>query len=95
MDWIKEIAGNPDKYLDGDMKEIADIIGFENLLKLICRFNRTTVYFSEKALFKLKKRYVLQKRGEDPKEIAKKINLSLRTIYHIYENGERDERTNR
>ncbi len=89
MDWIKEIAENPDLYLNGDMKEIADIIGFENLIKLICKFNKTTVYFSEKALFKLKKQYVLQKRGEDPKEIAKKINLSLRTIYDIYENGEK------
>jgi len=72
MDWIKEIGENPDLYLNGDMKEIADIIGFENLIKLICKFNKTTVYFSEKALFNLKKQYVLQKRGEDPKEMQKR-----------------------
>lgn len=74
------------QHLTGDMKDIADLIGIENLLKLINRFNKTPIYFSDKCLLELKKEYIRQQRGKmEPRIIARLLDVSERYIYNVYE----------
>lgn len=84
MKWVTTLDYN--KYLNGDMKDIADLIGIENLLKLINRFNKTPIYFSDKCLLTLKKEYIKSQRGKiEPRVIARLLDVSERYIYNVYE----------
>ena len=54
------------------------------MLKLIDRFNKTPVYFSDKCLLGMKREYVLRNSGDmSPKQLARMLDLSERHVYEI------------
>jgi len=82
MEWTKEIDYT--KHLTGDQRDIAELIGIQNLLKLIDRFNKTPVYFSDKCLLSMKREYILENvGGASPKQLARMLDLSERYVYEI------------
>jgi len=82
MDWIKEI--NYKKYLTGDLKDLEEIVGIDLFIKIMERFSKTAIYFSEKPLMEMKQEYIRKKYGEiKEKEIARKLGVSERLVYKI------------
>jgi hypothetical protein len=82
MEWIKEIDYN--KYLDGDLKMLVEIIGIDNFIKLFKVFAKTAVYFSERPLMEMKQEYIRQHFGsKSEKELARLLGVSERLIYKI------------
>lgn len=82
MDWIKEIDYN--KYLDGDLKTVVEIVGIDNFIKLCKVFSKTAIYFSEKPFMEMKQEYIRKHYGEkSEKELARMLGVSERLIYKI------------
>jgi len=82
MDWIKKI--DYQKYLDGDLKILHDIIGIDNFIKLFQVFAKTAVYFSERPLIEMKQEYIRKHFGEkSEKELARMLGVSERLVYKI------------
>lgn len=82
MDWIKKIDYN--KYLDGDLKLLVEIVGIDNFIKLFKVFAKTAVYFSERPLMEMKQEYIRKHFGEkSEKELARLLGVSERLVYKI------------
>jgi ribosome-binding protein aMBF1 (putative translation factor) len=82
MDWIKEIEYK--KYLNGDLKELEEIIGIELFIRVMKHFAKTSIYFSEKCINNMKVEYIRKNIGlMSDKELARKVGLSERMIYKI------------
>ncbi len=82
MDWIKEIDYN--KYLDGDLKIVVDIVGIDNFIKLFQVFKKTAIYFSERPLMEMKQEYIRKHFGQkSEKELARELGVSERLVYKI------------
>lgn len=93
-EWIKEI--NYQKYLDGDLKILAEIIGIEKLCELYKHFSKTTIYFTERPIMEMKQEYIRKKYGYiNEKKLARMLDVSERLIYKIgsekYINKEQQE----
>lgn len=82
LDWIKDIEWKKD--LKGDLLEIAERAGIDVLIDLWEAFGKTSVYFSEEALNRLRKKYIIQyfQRGK-VKEIARLLDTSETYVYDI------------
>ena len=75
LTWIKDIEW--EKELKGEMREVADLIGIDNLIKLWQAFGKTHIYFSEEPLMRLKKNYIRKyHRPGRTKELARLLNTS-------------------
>lgn len=82
MDWIKEIDYN--KFLDGDLKIVVDIVGIDNFIKLFKVFSKTAVYFSERPLMEMKQEFIRKYFGsKSEKELARLLGVSERLVYKI------------
>lgn len=82
MDWIKEIDYS--KYLDGDLKLLAEIVGIDNFIKLFKVFSKTAIYFSERPLMEMKQEYIRKHYGIiSEKELARLLGVSERLVYKI------------
>lgn len=82
MNWIKEIEYQ--KFLSGDLKILADILGIEKVMELYKVFTKTTIYFSEKPLMEMKQEYIRKYIGfKSEKEIARELGVSERLVYKI------------
>lgn len=82
MDWIKDIDYN--KFLDGDLKLLVDIIGIDKFIELYCHFAKTAIYFSEKPLMEMKQEYIRKHFGfKNEKELARMLGVSERLVYKI------------
>jgi hypothetical protein len=80
--WYKKI--DLKKYLNGDLLEIYDIVGDDLFMKLMERFGKTSVYFSEKPIMDAKIEYIKKHYGErTEKEMARELKVSERLIYKI------------
>ena len=78
-------------------KEYADLIGIENLIVLSHIFGGTSIYIpKEKELLKnFQHNEIFQEfDGRNIKELAKKYDLSERTIYRIIEKCKEKEKNN-
>jgi Mor family transcriptional regulator len=83
-DWIQELEWQ--KLLPGEMKEVAEIIGIENTLKLMEKFGKTHVYFTEKPLLEMKRLYIgLHLNDEDVRaqDLARMLNMSERYVFNV------------
>ncbi|GIV45766.1 MAG: hypothetical protein KatS3mg036_0584 [Ignavibacterium sp.] len=82
MDWIKEIDFN--KFLDGDLRLLADIVGIDKFIELYSHFAKTAIYFSEKPLMEMKQEYIRKYFGfKNEKELARMLGVSERLVYKI------------
>lgn len=82
MDWIKEIDYN--KFLEGDMKTVVELVGIDNFIKLFKVFGKSTVYFSERPLMEMKQEYIRKHFGEKTeRELARMLGVSERLVYKI------------
>jgi len=87
MDWMKEIDFNKLKN-NGDVDCNAELIikecGVDVLLKLIELFGKSSIYFSEKLIFSLKREYICQKRHElSVKQMSRALSVSEKYIYNV------------
>lgn len=80
LDWIKEI--NWDESLKGDLKEVANLCGIDTLLILWENFGKTNIYFSEKPLDTLRRKYIIQNKDKSVKELARKLEVSEMFVYN-------------
>ena len=83
-DWIQELEWQ--KLLPGEMKEVAEIIGIENTLKLMEKFGKTHVYFTEKPLMEMKRLYIeLHLDDEDVRaqDLARCLKVSERFVFQV------------
>ncbi|AFH50748.1 Hypothetical protein IALB_3045 [Ignavibacterium album JCM 16511] len=82
MDWIKDIDFN--KFLDGDLKLLIEIVGVEKFIELYRHFAKTAIYFSEKPLMEMKQEYIRKNfRNKSEKELARMLGVSERLVYKI------------
>lgn len=82
MNWIKEIDYN--KFLNGDLKLLLEIIGIDNFIELYLHFAKTAIYFSEKPLMEMKQEYIRKNYGsKSEKELARLLGVSERLVYKI------------
>lgn len=82
MDWIKEIDYN--KFLNGDLKIVVDIVGIDNFIKLFKVFSKTAIYFSERPLIEMKQEYIRKHYGtKSGKDLARLLGVSERLVYKI------------
>lgn len=82
MNWIKEIDYN--KFLNGDLKLLLEIIGIDNFIELYLHFAKTAIYFSEKPLMEMKQEYIRKNYGsKSEKELARMLGVSERLVYKI------------
>ena len=74
-----------EKILSGELKEVAELIGIENTLKLLERFGKTHIYFTDKSLLELKKLYILAHCEEDmgAKDLARLLKVSERFVFQV------------
>lgn len=80
LDWIKETEW--EDILTGDMREMADLVGIENFIKLLERYGKMQVHFSTKDVSRLKQNYI-QKYFEsgNAKMLARKLETSERFVH--------------
>jgi Mor family transcriptional regulator len=72
--------------LDGEQREIAELIGIENYRKLVTHFGGTSIYiFQAESIVKDKRDNEIRKQynGYNSRELAIRYNLSDRTIREI------------
>lgn len=79
--WIKEL--NFTKHLPDEYNDMIDVIGVDKFLELLERFSKTSIYFSEKPFERLKREYILKNGQSEPKELARKLNVSERFVYGV------------
>jgi hypothetical protein len=75
LKWIHEIDWR--QSLNGDLRDLAEIIGIDNLMKAWLAFSKTHIYFSEQPLNVMKKEYI--KKHHKPgntKELARMLDVS-------------------
>lgn len=85
MDWIEEIKLEE---LPRQYREMADIVGLRNTVKLIEYFGKTGFYFASlDSVIRLKKKEFIIKNfhGSNHKELARDTNYSERWVYEIVE----------
>lgn len=73
------------KKLPPDLTQVADLIGMENLLKLMSVFHKSNIYFSEKQFTKIKLEYTRLHPELSARELARKLNCSERFAYKLRE----------
>ena len=82
LDWIKDIDYN--KFLEGDLKLLVEVIGIDKFLELYGHFAKTAIYFSEKPLMEMKQEYIRKNFGfKNEKELARLLGVSERLVYKI------------
>ncbi len=86
-DYIKKIFDElrPED-LQENHKEIADVIGFDNLLKIVDHFGGNSVYFPQKYDLCKKRMYIeilKQYDGTNIKQLAANYGISEKTVYTI------------
>jgi len=79
--WIIEIPNYLD-YFTPEEREIIELIGLENTLKLIEHFGGTAVYFSRSSLTQLKKAYVIKNKHIHYNDAARLLDVAKTTIYN-------------
>ncbi|MCU7494746.1 MAG: hypothetical protein HF314_12105 [Ignavibacteria bacterium] len=80
LDWIKEIDW--EESLSGDLKEIAKLCGINTLLTLWENFGKTNIYFSERPLDALRRKYIIHNKDKSVKELARKLEVSEMFVYN-------------
>jgi len=79
-EWIKEVDW--ENHLPGELKEIAELIGIDNLLKLLERFGKTQVYFPTNFIPKLKRIYIRNNYETGRvKELCRKLDASQSFVF--------------
>ncbi|MFC2085210.1 hypothetical protein ACFLS9_09140 [Bacteroidota bacterium] len=76
LDWIKNIE-DPEKYLEGDAKNLYEALGAESFIKLYGEFNKTRIIISERHLLDAKKHYILKNYdGANTRELMRILDVS-------------------
>lgn len=84
MNWMKDININEVKDIDSNSKLIIKELGIDTLIKLTEMFGKSSIYFSEKIIYRMKRQYVIQHREQmTVKEMSRKIGVSEKFIYNI------------
>lgn len=79
-EFLKEL--DIENYLDGDVKMIANRIGFETLVKLWECFGGMHLYVSERPIWHAKRAYIVEHYdGSNVKELARKCRVSVAYVY--------------
>lgn len=81
MNWIKDIDYN--QFLSDDEKDMVETIGFDNYVKLLGRFKKTTFYFTDRAFLNMKKKFIVENKTVPPKQLARDLELSEMTVYNV------------
>lgn len=88
LNWIKDTEWKKD--LKGDMREIAELVGIDGFINLWQAFSKTSVYFSEEPINRLRKRYIMQNYVHGrAKELARKLDTSEMFVYDILKGKEK------
>lgn len=84
MNWMEDININEVKDIDSNSKLIIKELGIGTLIKLTEMFGKSSIYFSEKIIYCMKRQYVIQHREQmTVKEMSRKIGVSEKFIYNI------------
>lgn len=84
MNWMEDININEVKDIDSNSKLIIKELGIGTLIKLTEMFGKSSIYFSEKIIYRMKRQYVIQHREQmTVKEMSRKIGVSEKFIYNI------------
>ena len=74
LEWLKEVDYRED--LNPDQVKIIDLVGFENFIKLQNEFGKTHVYFTEKPIMELVKKFIQRNSDMNAKDLARKLGMS-------------------
>lgn len=86
--WIKELDLDKIQDVDINTELIIKNCGVDVLLQLTEMFGKSSVYFSEKVLYSLKKEYIVQNKDlYSVKDLSRILNVSKRYVYAVL-NGE-------
>lgn len=80
-DWIKEIENYKD-YFTPDQRDLIDLVGFDNYMKIHEHFEKTSIHFSSAPIMMLKKIYAQKKHSIPYNVIARILGVSEKTIYN-------------
>lgn len=84
MNWMEDININEVKDIDSNSKLIIKELGIGTLIKLTEMFGKSSIYFSEKIIYRMKRQYVIQHREQmTVKEMSRKIGVSEKFIYNV------------
>lgn len=79
--WIKKLE-NPDRFLSGDMRIIADSCGMDVFITLFEEFRKSRIHFSEAALAPMKIEYIKKHyNGKNARELSKILDVGIEYIY--------------
>ena len=87
-DWVQELDLSKLQDVDSNTELIIQNCGVDVLLQLTELFGKSSVYFSEKVLYSLKKEYIVQNKDlYSVKELSRILDVSKRYVYAVL-NGE-------
>lgn len=89
MEWLSglKVSDLPERY-----REMADLVGLENTVKLALRYAKQPLYFIdlEAVVTKKKKEYIIEHfKGNNHNELARATGYSSRWVYEILEEHKR------
>lgn len=79
--WLGKIDWKKD--LHGEYREISELIGVDNLIKLLENFQKTPLYFGTSPLEPLLREYIVAAVDRPLKELARETGKSIRSIQRI------------
>ena len=86
--WIQELDLSKLQDVDSNTELIIQNCGVDVLLQLTELFGKSSVYFSEKVLYSLKREYIIQNKDlYSVKELSRILDVSKRYVYAVL-NGE-------
>jgi hypothetical protein len=74
LEWLREVEWKED--LNPDQVKIIELVGFDNFIKLQGEFAKTHVYFTEKPIMELVKKYIQANSNMTTKDLARKLGMS-------------------
>jgi hypothetical protein len=79
--WLRDV--HELQLLPEDYREIVEIIGLNNFVRLLRAFDKTAIYFSRRLLQPLLNRYIAEHQNIPARKLAKELKISVRYIYKV------------